>query len=204
MRPHRSPVTHRRALLVRADGAESSRELLEWLTAQGQVRVRRVEYSVRYVVTDQIRGAIKLVAKATWTPASAAGGGVCDAGFVAEMTGLLDLSGWPEGMRVIVQTVRTVLYQLMAANGWKGASDWAKRANRVAPTIVGGSKKHGGPDLGPTRAKREWATLGVDGLGVANEAPPSDAPVDFTPKPSDEMVARIQGWAGNGVCVGLR
>lgn len=43
----------------------------------------------------------------------------------------------------------------------------------VAPTLVGGSKKHGGADLGPTRAKRAWAALGVNGLGVADEDPTS-------------------------------
>ncbi|WP_460073365.1 DNA cytosine methyltransferase [Streptomyces sp. YKOK-I1] len=47
---------------------------------------------------------------------------------------------------------------------------WYERAlEGVAPTVVGGSKKHGGADLGPTRAKRAWADLGVCGLGVANE-----------------------------------
>ncbi|WP_448319023.1 DNA cytosine methyltransferase [Streptomyces sp. CO7] len=47
---------------------------------------------------------------------------------------------------------------------------WFEKAQEgVAPTIVGGSKKHGGADLGPTRAKRAWAALGVCGLGVANE-----------------------------------
>lgn len=59
----------------------------------------------------------------------------------------------------------------MAANGWHGVNEWAKRANKIAPTIVGGSKKHGGPDLGPTRAKRQWRELGVDGMGIADEAP---------------------------------
>ena len=61
---------------------------------------------------------------------------------------------------------------------------WAARADRIAPTIVGGSKKHGGADLGPTRAKRAWAELGVDGIGVADAAPdadadPPDAPADL-------------------------
>jgi DNA (cytosine-5)-methyltransferase 1 len=47
---------------------------------------------------------------------------------------------------------------------------WYEKAlEGVAPTVVGGSKKHGGADLGPTRAKRAWAELGVCGLGVANE-----------------------------------
>ncbi|MFE9772955.1 DNA cytosine methyltransferase [Streptomyces sp. NPDC005931] len=47
---------------------------------------------------------------------------------------------------------------------------WYEKAlEGVAPTVVGGSKKHGGADLGPTRAKRAWAELGVCALGVANE-----------------------------------
>jgi len=104
---------------------------------------------------------------------------------------------WPEPTPA-VQTVGTALYDLMAANGWEGAEAWAKRASRVAPTIVGGSKKHGGPDLGPTRAKREWRMLGVDGTGIANSAPDRSTPIDFVPKLTNEMVARIQGWSGPG------
>ncbi|MFI0873974.1 DNA cytosine methyltransferase [Streptomyces parvus] len=52
----------------------------------------------------------------------------------------------------------------------KKASDAAaeKRDGGIAPTLVGGSKKHGGADLGPSRAKAAWDTLGVDGMGVAN------------------------------------
>ncbi|MBV7668944.1 DNA (cytosine-5-)-methyltransferase [Streptomyces halstedii] len=47
---------------------------------------------------------------------------------------------------------------------------WLESARKgVAPTLVGGSKKHGGADLGPTRAKKAWAALGVCGLGVAND-----------------------------------
>ncbi|GGA71953.1 DNA cytosine methyltransferase [Pseudoclavibacter endophyticus] len=104
---------------------------------------------------------------------------------------------WPEPTPA-AQTVGSALYDLMAANGWAGAEEWAKRADRVAPTIVGGSKKHGGPDLGPTRAKREWRAIGVDGLGIADAAPGPHAPLDLVPKLTNEMVARIQGWAGPG------
>ena len=70
-------------------------------------------------------------------------------------------------------TVGEALRDMMAANGWRGVDAWVKRANAVAPTIVGGSKKHGGPDLGPTRARRAWAELGVGGLGIANTPPRS-------------------------------
>ncbi|MFJ8250145.1 DNA cytosine methyltransferase [Streptomyces sp. NPDC094466] len=43
-----------------------------------------------------------------------------------------------------------------------------KKDGGIAPTLVGGSKKHGGADLGPSRAKAAWKTLGVSGMGVAN------------------------------------
>lgn len=52
----------------------------------------------------------------------------------------------------------------------RGEAQDLKKGGGVAPTLVGGSKKHGGADLGPSRAKAAWASLGVSGLGVANEA----------------------------------
>ena len=99
-------------------------------------------------------------------------------------------------------TVGETLEDLMAAGGWEGAAAWAGRAHSIAPTIVGGSKKHGGPDLGPTRAKREWAKLGVDGMGIANEPPPVGFPLKGQPRLTVRMVARLQGfpddWAFEG------
>jgi len=100
---------------------------------------------------------------------------------------------WPE-LAGQPPTVGETLHDLMAANGWPGASAWAKRANDIAPTIVGGSKKHGGADLGPTRAKRAWREMGVDALGVADAAPSANDPVTLLPKLTCEMVARLQGW----------
>lgn len=49
-------------------------------------------------------------------------------------------------------TVGKALAKEMAKAGWPGAAAWAQEANDIAPTLVGGSKKHGGPDLGPTQA----------------------------------------------------
>jgi len=102
---------------------------------------------------------------------------------------------WPEAHSTRT-TVGESLRDLMAANGWPFASDWAEMANGIGPTLVGGSKKHGGADLGPTRAKAAWAALGVDGKGVANEAPGPDwpHPTIRAPRLTIEMVARIQGW----------
>jgi DNA (cytosine-5)-methyltransferase 1 len=93
---------------------------------------------------------------------------------------------------MVAPTVGDVLFDLMAERGWKNAEEWRKGANRIAPTIVGGSKKHGGPDLGPTRARKEWATLGVDGLGIVDFAPDRD--FEGTPRLTVRMVARLQGF----------
>ena len=89
-------------------------------------------------------------------------------------------------------TVGETLCDLMSQNGWKGAKKWAEGADRIAPTLVGGSKKHGGPDLGPTRARKAWAELGVDGRGIANEAPSPD--FEGMPRLTSRMMARIQGF----------
>lgn len=106
-----------------------------------------------------------------------------------------DLSGsflWPESKKHNPITVGELLKDQMAVKGWRGVAHWARQADDIAPTIVGGSKKHGGPDLGPTRAKRAWAALGVDGMGIANEPPERD--FVGMPKLTVEMVARIQGF----------
>ena len=81
---------------------------------------------------------------------------------------------YPKGAPGCAPTVGETLYDLMAENKWVGAKKWAKNANKIAPTLVGGSKKHGGPDLGPVRARNAWAELGIDGRGVANAAPETD------------------------------
>jgi DNA (cytosine-5)-methyltransferase 1 len=102
--------------------------------------------------------------------------------------------GWPSPAEAPPATVGETIADLMAARGWPGAADWAARACDIAPTIVGGSKKHGGPDLGPTRARAAWRTLGVDGLGVANQAPGPEDPAGVAPKLTVAMVARLQGF----------
>jgi DNA (cytosine-5)-methyltransferase 1 len=112
--------------------------------------------------------------------------------FVAIRKNLAQGFDWPAPFQTDPPTVGETLYDLMAANGWKGAKAWRERANEIAPTIVGGSLKHGGPDLGPTRARRAWAALGVDGLGIADAAPGPD--FVGMPKLTVRMVARIQGF----------
>lgn len=111
---------------------------------------------------------------------------------VAIRKDIADAFDWPDVHPHNPPTVGETLKDLMAANGWTGAERWAERANEIAPTIVGGSKKHGGPDLGPTRARAAWATLGVEGKSLFNEAP---GPEFFgAPRLTVRMVARLQGF----------
>lgn len=105
-----------------------------------------------------------------------------------------DRFDWPQVATQNPPTVGDALHKLMASRGWRGANRWRSNADDIAPTVVGGSKKHGGPDLGPTRAKRAWASLGVDGLGIADLPPSADDPVDLMPRLTVPMVALVQGF----------
>ena len=113
--------------------------------------------------------------------------------FVGIKKDLADHFTWPVGT-IAPLTVGERLYDLMASNGWRGATKWRDRANRIGPTLVGGSRKHGGPDLGPTRAKKAWAELGVDGMGIADEPPGPMFDIFGMPKLTTRMAARIQGF----------
>lgn len=99
---------------------------------------------------------------------------------------------WPVPGKDAPPTVGKVLKSMMAENGWEGAHEWAAGAAEIAPTLVGGSEKHGGPDLGPSRARASWAKLGVNGGKLGNEPPHPG----FEGKPhlTVEMTACLQGF----------
>lgn len=120
--------------------------------------------------------------------------------FIAIRNGLEHGFKWPAGSGIKPPTVGERLFDLMAANGWKGAEAWRDGACEIAPTLVGGSKKHGGPDLGPTRARRAWATLGVNGSTLAEHAPDKD--FEGMPRLTVRMAARIQGFPDDWGFVG--
>jgi DNA (cytosine-5)-methyltransferase 1 len=109
---------------------------------------------------------------------------------------------WPESNGVPPPMVGELLHDLMAERGWSGADAWRKQAHGIAPTLVGGSKKHGGPDLGPTRARAAWAQLGVDGIGIWDEAPPKD--FVGMPRLTTRMAARVQGFPDSWTFAGKK
>ncbi|WP_282006085.1 IS1380 family transposase [Propioniciclava sinopodophylli] len=98
--PGRSATRPAKRVLVRADGAGHSHQLLDWLTGQ------RVQYSVGWTLPSDAGMLIEKIPDRVWTPAYDADRQPRDGAWVAELTGLLDLSGWPPGMRVIIRKER--------------------------------------------------------------------------------------------------
>ena len=96
------PRPLRRKVLVRADSGGGTHGFLDWLTAKS----RRLHYSVGMTITEDMQDAILKVPADSWTSAYDGDGQVRDGAWVADITGLLDLSSWPAGMRVIVRKER--------------------------------------------------------------------------------------------------
>lgn len=121
---------------------------------------------------------------------------------VAIRKDLIEAFDWPTPLPHNPRSVGETLHDLMGANGWLGVQKWVEQANDIAPTIVGGSKKHGGPDLGPTRARAAWASMGVEGRSLAEEAPHTD--FAGMPRLTVRMVARLQGFPDDWQFVGRK
>jgi hypothetical protein len=89
-----------RKVLIRIDGAGSTHALLGWLHR------RRLGYSTGFTLTAGTPELLARIPESAWSPAYDSDGQPRDGAAVAELTGLLDLSGWPPGMRVIVRRER--------------------------------------------------------------------------------------------------
>ncbi|GHF96908.1 DNA cytosine methyltransferase [Streptomyces zaomyceticus] len=112
---------------------------------------------------------------------------------------------WPEPekkIRTVAQALGPSMERRLGGKDSPRYVEWLKNASlgTVAPTLVGGSKKHGGADLGPTRAKKAWAALGVDAMGVANDEDKMVDPdrdlgtLERGPKLTVAQAALIQGF----------
>ena len=117
------PAAHRKKLLIRADGAGASHELLDWITALDAKRGRSVQYSVGFALTEKVRDAIGKIPATAWQPAITAAGEPRENADVVEITGMLELTRWPPGMRVIVRREHphpgAALSLFEDADGWR-------------------------------------------------------------------------------------
>jgi hypothetical protein len=96
------PARLRRRVLIRADSGGGTHDFLAWLAKPG----RRLAYSVGFTITEDIQDAILKIPARAWTPAYDSDRQVRPGAWVAELTGMLGLSSWPTGMRVIVRKER--------------------------------------------------------------------------------------------------
>jgi hypothetical protein len=96
------PRRLRRRVLIRTDSGGGTHGFLAWLTSPS----RRLHYSIGMTITEDMHQAILAIPDRIWEPAYDAAGEVRPGAWVAEITGLLDLSSWPAGMRVIVRKER--------------------------------------------------------------------------------------------------
>jgi DNA (cytosine-5)-methyltransferase 1 len=107
-------------------------------------------------------------------------------------------------------TVGAALGPSMASRGWQDAARWAAHANQPAPTLVGGSKNRGGADLGPTGAKRKWATMGVNAHSLGDTVPgpefvwDPELGRDNMVKITVEQAALLQAFPGSWEIAGLK
>ncbi|MFJ8595684.1 DNA cytosine methyltransferase [Streptomyces sp. NPDC093598] len=107
-------------------------------------------------------------------------------------------------------TVGAALGPSMASRGWRDAARWAAQADQPAPTLVGGSKNRGGADLGPTGAKRKWATMGVNAHTLGDTVPGPEFAWDpelgreNMVKITVEQAALLQGFPDSWEIAGLK
>ena len=87
-------------VLVRNDSGGGTHEFVRYC------QQRRRQCSVGFTLTETTAAAVDRIPEHVWTPAYDAGGEIRDGARVAELSGLLDLTGWPSGMRVIVRAER--------------------------------------------------------------------------------------------------
>lgn len=94
------PTRLHKQVIIRTDSGGGTHEFLDWVTA------RRIKYSIGLNLTDDICAAILALPEHIWQCAYDADHRPRPGAWVAELTGMLDLSSWPKGMRVIVRRER--------------------------------------------------------------------------------------------------
>jgi hypothetical protein len=86
--------------VVRTDSAEASHDFVQALVDAN------IGFSIGFPVSGQVRGALLLAQEEDWRPAIETDGTKRDGAFVIELTGICDLSAWPEHTRLICRRER--------------------------------------------------------------------------------------------------
>jgi hypothetical protein len=95
------PLGPSKKVLIRTDSGGGTHQFIDWLTAKG------LAYSIGWTLPANTPDLIDLISRAgAWTPAIEPDGTPREGAEVAELTGLLDLDSWPQGLRVICRRER--------------------------------------------------------------------------------------------------
>ncbi|WP_329430908.1 IS1380 family transposase [Streptosporangium sp. NBC_01495] len=94
------PAHLHKQVMIRTDSGGGTHAFLDWVSA------RRLKYSIGFNLTDDICAVIAGLPEDRWEVAYDADRQPRDGAWVAELSGMLDLSSWPKGMRVIVRRER--------------------------------------------------------------------------------------------------
>ena len=136
----------RRRVLVRTDSGGGTHEFLAWLTKPS----RRLAYSAGFAITEEIQDAILKIPASAWTPTYDSDRQMRPGAWVAELTGMVDLSSWPRGMRVIVRKERPTPALSCASPTWTAtASPAYHQHQRRAARRPGAAAPPPGPLRGP-------------------------------------------------------
>lgn len=87
-------------ILARSDSAGATHDFAAAL------RARKIAFSLGYYVTEAVAEAALALADETWRPAIDGDGEPREGAWVAELTGDVELSPWPQGTRLIVRKER--------------------------------------------------------------------------------------------------
>ncbi|MFI7675605.1 DNA cytosine methyltransferase [Actinophytocola sp. NPDC049390] len=213
------------AAVGRSRGSAEEVELLEatiMLMHGMRPRALLIENLADLVEKDRFRSARDFVEaelehlgyRYTWFVVNAADYGVPQdrrQGMLVALEGdLMDNFAQPPRIMEPPVTVGDALGESMAARGWTQAHEWALHADRIAPTLVGGSWSRGGGDLGPSGTKKAWQRMGVNGGSIADEVPgpeyswrPDLAQADLVRLTVDQA-ARLQGFPPDWKFVGRK
>jgi hypothetical protein len=141
-------------LLVRIDGAAFSHEVLDHLESLTTSR-RRVRWVTGWAINTTDEDAIALLPEHVWTAALRQDGTVHEikgpdgerlSYQVAELTGVRDLTGWPEGMRLIVRRVKPSRRDAKKLTAFEKRTGW--RYQIVATNIPANQGLSGVPGSG--------------------------------------------------------
>ncbi|MQA27527.1 MAG: IS1380 family transposase [Micromonosporaceae bacterium] len=87
-------------LLARSDSAGATHAFAAACVARG------LEFSFGFPVDERIQRIVDVIPEQCWHPALQTDGGLREGAWVAEATGMIDLSSWPEGSRLILRRER--------------------------------------------------------------------------------------------------